>query len=35
MFEGTNSVLNTESVPSDISYKSYKTSYCDHSNFDV
>ncbi len=41
MFEGTAYVFNTESVPSNISYKSYKTynlpmqdSYCDHRNLD-
>jgi hypothetical protein len=40
MFGGTDSVLNIESVPSNISYKSFKTqnlpmqnSYCDHRNF--
>jgi hypothetical protein len=38
MFDGTDA-LNTESVPSKISYKSFKTlpmqnSYCDHRNFD-
>jgi hypothetical protein len=40
MFEGTDLVLNTESVPSNISYKSFKTwnlpmqnYYCDHRNF--
>ena len=40
MFEGTDSVLNTELVPSNISYKSFKTwnlyienSYCDHRTF--
>ena len=42
MFEGTHSVFNSESVPSNISYKSFKTqnlpkqnSYCDHINFDI
>ena len=41
MFEVTDLMLNTESVPSNISYKSFKTknlpmqnSYCDHRNFD-
>ena len=34
MFEATDLMLNTESVPSNISYKSFKTSYCDHRNFD-
>jgi hypothetical protein len=41
MFEGTDSLFNSESVPSNISYKSFKTynlpmknSYCDHKNFD-
>jgi hypothetical protein len=41
VWEGTNSVLNTESVPSNISYRSFKTknlpmqnTYCDHRNFD-
>jgi hypothetical protein len=41
MFEGTDSVFDTESVPSNISYKSFETynlpmqnSYCDHRNFD-
>ena len=41
MFEETDSLFNTESVPSNISYKSFKTqnlpmqnSYCDHRNFD-
>ena len=41
MFDGTESLLNTESVLSNISYKSFKTynlpmqnSYCDHRNFD-
>ena len=39
MFERTISVFNTESVPSNISYKSFKTLpmqnfYCDHRNFD-
>jgi hypothetical protein len=40
MFEETDSVLNTESFSSNISYKSFKTynlakqnSYCDHRNF--
>ena len=41
MCEGTESVSNIESVPSIISYKSFKTynlpmqnSYCDHRHFD-
>ena len=41
MFEGADSVLNTESFPSKISYNYFKTynlplqnSYCDHRNFD-
>ena len=41
MFEETDSVLNIEPVPSNVSYKSFKTqnlpmqnSYCDHRNFD-
>ena len=39
MSEGTDSVLHIESVPLNISYKSFKTSpvqnsYCDHRNFD-
>ena len=41
MFEGTDLVLNTDSVRPNISYKSFKTqklslqnSYCDHRNFD-
>ena len=41
MFEETDSSFNTNSVPSNISYKSFKTynlplqnSYCDHRNFD-
>ena len=33
IFEGTDSVFNTKSVPSNISYKSFKNSYCDHRNF--
>jgi hypothetical protein len=41
MFEGIDIVFNTESVSSNISYKSFKTylckenSYCDHRNFDI
>jgi hypothetical protein len=41
MFEETVSLLNTESVASNISYKSFKTKnfptqnfYCDHRNFE-
>jgi hypothetical protein len=41
MFERFGLVLNTKSVSSNISYKSFKTynlpmqnSYCDHRNFD-
>ena len=41
MFEGTDLVLNNESIPSNISYKCFKTQnlpmqnfYCDHRNFD-
>jgi hypothetical protein len=41
MFEETDSAFNIESVPSNISYKSFKTwnlpmqnSYCVHRNFD-
>jgi hypothetical protein len=42
MLEGTDSVFNTVLVPSNISYKSFKTnynlpmenSYCDDRNFD-
>jgi hypothetical protein len=41
MFEGNDSMINTASVPSDISYKSFKTqnlqiqnSYCDYRNVD-
>jgi hypothetical protein len=28
-------MLDTESVPLNISYKSFKNSYCDHRNFDI
>jgi hypothetical protein len=41
MFEQTDFMLNTKSVSSNISYKSFKilnlpmqNSYCDHRNFD-
>ncbi len=41
MFEGNDSMFNAQSVPSNISYKSLKTSniptqnsYCGHRNFD-
>jgi hypothetical protein len=41
MFEGTDLMLNTDSVPTNISFKSFKTynlptqnSYCDDRNFD-
>jgi hypothetical protein len=41
MFDATDSVFNNETDPSNISYKSFKTSnlplqnsYCDHRNFD-
>ena len=39
MLEGTDSVVNTESFSSNISYKFFKTenlpnSYCDHRKFD-
>ena len=43
MFVGTDAVLNSETVPSEISYNSFKTwnlpiyakFYCDHRNFDT
>jgi hypothetical protein len=34
MFAGTDSVFNTKSVSSNISYKQMQDSYCDHRNFD-
>ena len=34
MFKETESKLNIESLPSNISYKSFKNSYCDHKMFD-
>ena len=34
MFEETDSVLNTKSVPLNISYKFFNLSYCDHRKFD-
>ena len=41
MFEGTDSMLSTQSVSSNVSYNSFKTqnlpmknSHCDHRNFD-
>ena len=41
MFEGNDSVLNSDSVPSKLSYKSFRTlnlplqnTSCDHRNFD-
>jgi hypothetical protein len=42
MFEETDLQVNTESAPSNISYKSFnilnlpmQNSYCDHRNFDI